>query len=110
MYAAKVSQAEWEAIPETGDHSLKYKQQQQNERYMPVPDDVIEMKKGSRQTNTIDPNQPGAASSTGNLTDVSVSNNLYTCTYAQLFMIVLLANRRDFPKLADKCCRCDSIK
>lgn len=43
----KVSDAEWEAIPDIGDHSLKYKQSQRKaERFTPVPDHVID---GARQ-------------------------------------------------------------
>lgn len=39
---AGVSQSEWEAIPDVGDYSLKYKQSKRREIFTPMPDHVIE--------------------------------------------------------------------
>lgn len=39
---AGVSQSEWEAIPDVGDYSLKYKQSKRREVFTPMPDHVIE--------------------------------------------------------------------
>lgn len=38
---ATVSAAEWDAIPEIGDHSLKLKQVRKKETFMPLPDSVL---------------------------------------------------------------------
>lgn len=37
-----MSQEEWEAIPDVGDYSLKYKQNKRREIFTPMPDHVIE--------------------------------------------------------------------
>ena len=39
---ATVSVAEWSNIPEVGDHSLKYKQKNKKETFLPVPDYLLE--------------------------------------------------------------------
>lgn len=41
-HLAGVSQQEWEAIPDVGDYSLKYKQSKRREIFTPMPDHVIE--------------------------------------------------------------------
>lgn len=41
-HLAGVSQSEWEAIPDVGDYSLKYKQSKRREIFTPMPDHVIE--------------------------------------------------------------------
>lgn len=41
-HLAGVSQVEWEAIPDVGDYSLKYKQSKRREIFTPMPDHVIE--------------------------------------------------------------------
>ena len=41
-HLAGVSQSEWEAIPDVGDYSLKYKQSKRREVFTPMPDHVIE--------------------------------------------------------------------
>lgn len=38
---AAVSEAEWEAIPDIGDRSLRYKQARKDDKYTPVPDSVM---------------------------------------------------------------------
>ena len=74
-----VSRAEWEALPDARDlvkRSKKQREQAQTQRYVPVPDSVINSARIDGQTNTfIDPNsmmQSGMMSAMPG--DVSVSN------------------------------------
>ncbi|CAM9724783.1 unnamed protein product, partial [Discosporangium mesarthrocarpum] len=41
-HLAEISQQDWEAIPDVGDYSLKYKQSKRREIFTPMPDHVIE--------------------------------------------------------------------
>ena len=47
---ATVSAAEWDAIPDVGDHSLKLKQKNKKETFLPMPDYLIE---GSAQSSAL---------------------------------------------------------
>lgn len=51
----KVSDVEWDSIPEVGDHSLKLKQSKKKETFMPVPDMLISSSQGIDRS--IDPTQ-----------------------------------------------------
>ena len=59
---ANVSVTEWEAIPDVGDHSLKFKQKRRNEIFTPLPDFLIGDQKGIVQS--IDPNAANGTKST----------------------------------------------
>jgi pre-mRNA-processing factor 6 len=56
-----VTDAEWDAIPEVGDHSLKLKQSRKKETFMPVPDFVIESasQRNGLMNQAVDPNDGG---------------------------------------------------
>ena len=60
---ASVTPEQWEAIPDVGDHSLKYKQRRRNEIFTPVPDFLIADTKGGL-SQTVDPKE-GAQSVSG---------------------------------------------
>ncbi|KDO29186.1 hypothetical protein SPRG_05428 [Saprolegnia parasitica CBS 223.65] len=63
-----VSDAEWEAIPDIGDHSLRYKQQRRAEIYTPVPDSLLDAR--AQTTNTVvgTDTPSGLASTVGGMT------------------------------------------
>ena len=54
---ATVSADQWDAIPEVGDYSLKFKQKTKKELYTPVPDFLIESasQRGGVLNNALDP-------------------------------------------------------
>lgn len=50
---AKVSQSEWESIPDVGDHSLKLKQRKREEVFTPLPDHIIDTR--TAMSTAVDP-------------------------------------------------------
>ena len=60
---ANVTAEQWEAIPDVGDHSLKYKQKRRNEVFTPIPDFVLADNKGGL-AQSVDPKE-GAQSVSG---------------------------------------------
>ncbi|CAM9224613.1 unnamed protein product [Ectocarpus sp. 6 AP-2014] len=64
-HLAGVSQSEWEAIPDVGDYSLKYKQSKRREIFTPMPDHVIEgARNDAAVVGTMDPALGGATPGT----------------------------------------------
>lgn len=70
---ASVSEAEWEAIPDIGDRSLRYKQARKDDKYTPLPDSVMTgglgltsgMSATGGMTASIDPAAAGGAGAGG---------------------------------------------
>ncbi len=63
---ANVTTAEWESIPEVGDHSLRLTQSRKKESFMPVPDSLIEAAQrattgGAQMVQSVDPNSVEAS-------------------------------------------------
>lgn len=79
---ADVSTEAWDAIPEVGDRSLKYKQKDAYEKYTPVPDSIIDMQRTDNKTvGAIDDGHSGGsgfdAAALGGLgTDVGATTDL----------------------------------
>eukprot|EP00824_Muranothrix_gubernata_P008289 TRINITY_DN20644_c0_g1_i1.p1 TRINITY_DN20644_c0_g1~~TRINITY_DN20644_c0_g1_i1.p1 ORF type:complete len:902 (-),score=169.07 TRINITY_DN20644_c0_g1_i1:931-3636(-) len=68
---SKVSQGEWETIPEIGDYSLRYKRRQP-ERFVPVPDSLLEKARQEQSvSNTITPQSGLETPATPILTDLT---------------------------------------
>ncbi|OQR95081.1 pre-mRNA-processing factor [Achlya hypogyna] len=66
---ATVSDAEWEAIPDIGDHSLRYKQARRAEIYTPVPDNLLDPRTQTSTTVVSGLDTPsGMASTVGGMT------------------------------------------
>jgi pre-mRNA-processing factor 6 len=60
----KVTSEQWEAIPDVGDHSLKYKQKRRNEVFTPVPDFLLQQGASSNLVKQVDP-KDGSQTVTG---------------------------------------------
>eukprot|EP01039_Chlorochromonas_danica_P003475 gene3475-3807_t len=70
---AAVSVAEWDAIPEIGDHSLKLKQTRKKDSFMPLPDSVmLQNNQVTALERSVDPLE-GAATSLGRQSSVLTS-------------------------------------
>ncbi|OQR95491.1 pre-mRNA-processing factor [Thraustotheca clavata] len=65
---SEVSDAEWEAIPDIGDHSLRYKQQRRAEIYTPVPDNLLDPRTQTSTTVVGTDTPSGLASTIGGMT------------------------------------------
>jgi len=50
----EVSTAEWEAIPDVGDYSLKYKQKRREEIFTPLPDNVLASAASASESSKVD--------------------------------------------------------